>query len=174
MDFDQEVTQRLSSRLKILNYLLLLVFLVVAFRLWYLQILKGDYFFDLSENNRIKIQEIPAPRGIIYDRNGKVVADNIPSFDISFLRQGISWPEPGFSLLGEILGLPKEKIVQKIKGSHGLPRFKPAKIKLDVSRKELSLVEFNKLDLPDVVVEFFPVLEIGLSLLFLISFFQHL
>ena len=71
MDFDQEIIEALSRRLSFLKFFVFLVFLTIFVRLFYLQVVKGDYFFDLSENNRIKIQEIPAPRGVIYDRNGQ-------------------------------------------------------------------------------------------------------
>ena len=156
MDFDQEITQILSRRLTILYVLLFFAFLVFFVRLWDLQILKGDYFFELSENNRIKIQEIIAPRGAIYDRNHTFLANNTPSFDVSLLYQGISDLEDLIPRLTTILNLDRDTILKKIEGSRYLPRFKPLKIKVDVSRKELSLIEFYKLDLPGVVVEVFP------------------
>jgi len=156
MDFDQEITQTLSRRLTVLYFLLFFTFLLFFVRLWDLQILKGDYFFDLSENNRIKIQEIIAPRGAIYDRDYTALANNIPSFDVSLLYQGISDLEDILPQLSTILSLDRDAIIKKIDDSQYLPRFKPVKIKVDVSRKELSLIEFYKLDLPNVVVEVFP------------------
>jgi penicillin-binding protein 2 len=89
MDFDQEIIEALSRRLGFLKFFVFLVFLIIFVRLFYLQVVKGDYFFDLSQNNRIKIQEIPAPRGVIYDRNGKVLKQP-PSFDVSLLYSGIN------------------------------------------------------------------------------------
>ena len=156
MDFDQEITETLSRRLSFLKFFIFLVFLIIFVRLFYLQVIKGDYFFDLSENNRIKVQEIPAPRGVIYDRNGKILANNTSSFDVSLLYSGIKQLKGILPLLSEILNIGPEDIIKKVKNSLCLPRFKPIKLKLDISRKELSEVEFYKLDLPNVVVEFFP------------------
>ena len=156
MDFDQEIIEALSRRLSLLKFVVFLAFLMIFVRLFYLQVIKGDYFFDLSENNRIKIQEIPAPRGVIYDRNGRVLATNKPSFDVSLLYSGIKQLKEILPLLSEILNLNPDEIIKKVKNSSYLPRFKPVKIKLDVNRKELSRIEFHKLDLPNVVVEFFP------------------
>jgi len=156
MDFDQEITQTLSRRLTVLYFLLFFAFLVFFVRLWDLQVLKGDYFFELSENNRIKIQEIIAPRGAIYDRNYTALANNTPSFDVSLLYQGISGLEDILPRLSTVLNLDRGAIIKKIDDARYLPRFKPLKIKVDVSRKELSLIEFYKLDLPNVVVEVFP------------------
>ena len=52
------------------NILIIVAFSLIFSRLWYLQILRGEYFRDLSEHNRIRIQEISAPRGILFDRQG--------------------------------------------------------------------------------------------------------
>jgi len=156
MDFDQEITQTLSRRLSPWYFLLFFAFLLFFVRLWDFQILKGDHFFELSENNRVKIQEIIAPRGTIYDRNYNALANNTPSFDVSLLYQGISDPDDILLRLCPLLNLDRDAIAQKIVASRYLPRFKPLKIKVDVSRKELSLIEFYKLDLPHVVVEVFP------------------
>ena len=156
MNFDQEITETLSQRFGIFRFFVLLFFLIIFVRLFYLQIIRGNYFFDLSENNRIKIQEIPAPRGIIYDRGGRVLANNTASFDISLLYSGTSQLSASLPLLNKILNIKPEEIIKKVKNSIFFPRFKPIKIKLDVSRKELSSIEFHKLDLPSVVVEFFP------------------
>ncbi|MFH0814008.1 MAG: penicillin-binding protein 2 [Pseudomonadota bacterium] len=156
MDFDKEITQTLSQRLAIVYYFIFIGFLIIFFRIWDLQILKGDYYYDLSENNRIKIQEIIAPRGIVYDRNGTMLANNTPSFDISLLHQGIGCSQKILPLLSQILQIGPEEINRKMNESKQLPRFRPIKIKMDVSRRELSLVEFFKLDLPNVVIEVFP------------------
>ena len=109
MDIDQEITQILSRRLTILYFLLFLAFLVFFVRLWDLQVLKGDYFFELSENNRIKIQEIIAPRGALYDRNYTFLANNTPSFDVSLLYQGINDLEDILPRLTSVLSLDREE-----------------------------------------------------------------
>jgi len=63
-----------------LNFL----FLVILGRIFYLQIIKGDYYKKNAENNRIKHIEIKAPRGLIVDKNNEVLASNVPSFDLIF------------------------------------------------------------------------------------------
>ena len=156
MDFDQHVIQHLSRRTIILYIFIAVCFLIVLVRLWELQLLKGEYYFDLSKNNRIKLQEITAPRGMIYDRTGAILADNTPSFDVSVLHEGVSDLKLVVPLLSEILSLPPEEITRRVQEGKNISRFKPIKIKKDVSRRELGLVEFFKLDLPNVVVEVFP------------------
>lgn len=64
----------------------LLVCVLIA-RLYYLQVIQYEYHSTLSENNRVHVQPIPPSRGLIYDRNGVVVADNRPSFSLSMTRE---------------------------------------------------------------------------------------
>lgn len=156
MDFDQHVTRQLSRRSIIIYIFIVFCFLVVMIRLWQLQLFNGEYYFDLSKNNRLKFQEIVAPRGIIYDRHGRVLADNIPSFDVSLLHEGLNDLDKIIPLLTSILDLTPEEVTQRVKQGRNISRFKPIKIKKDVSRKELGMVEFYKLDLPNVVIEVFP------------------
>lgn len=58
---------------------------VIASRVFYLQVIKGDYYFNLAENNRIRIKPISSERGLVYDRYGKQIVENIPSFSLSIV-----------------------------------------------------------------------------------------
>ncbi|MDQ7056438.1 MAG: penicillin-binding protein 2, partial [Persephonella sp.] len=71
-----------SGRLKTLALLFLIGYMVLFFRLFYLQIVKGDYYRKISEKNHIRVQVINPPRGKIYDRNGILLAYDEPSFQI--------------------------------------------------------------------------------------------
>lgn len=156
MDFDQEITQYLSQRARFLHFFLVLGVVVVFARLWELQVLRGGYFFDLSENNRMKMQEITAPRGCVYDRQGRLLVGNTPSFDVCLLREGVKNLDTLLPCLSKILGLTKEQIVLNVHKQSPSSPFKPIKLKVDVSRREVSLTEFYKLDLPNVTVEVIP------------------
>ena len=69
-----------------MQYVLLGVFLVLAFGLWRLQVARSDYYSTLAEQNRIKQVPILAPRGKILDREGRIIVDNYPSFSVLLLR----------------------------------------------------------------------------------------
>ena len=73
-------------RLTAVQYVLLGIFLVLAFGLWRLQIAHSDYYNTLAEQNRIKQVPILAPRGKILDREGRIIVDNYPSFSALLLR----------------------------------------------------------------------------------------
>ncbi len=79
----------IKSNLSMLWFFLNLVLLIIAGRIFYLQVLKGNYYKEVAENNRIRNVEIKAPRGLIVDRDGEILASNIPSFDIVFISNEI-------------------------------------------------------------------------------------
>ena len=63
--------------------------LAVAGRLFYLQVLKHDYYSTLSQGNRIRTEPIPPSRGLILDRHGVVLADNLPAYQIELVREQV-------------------------------------------------------------------------------------
>src|ERR1035437_2449853 len=75
-----------AFRLTIVQYVILAIFLVLAFGLWRLQVGRSDYYSSLAEQNRIKQVQILAPRGKILDREGRIIVDNYPSFSVLLLR----------------------------------------------------------------------------------------
>src|SRR5580658_8282585 len=79
--------------------------LTVAFRLFYLQVLKHDYYAELSQGNRVRTDPIPPSRGLIFDRHGVVLAENLPAFPIEVGRQPGRRPtEPG-GALGKLVAI---------------------------------------------------------------------
>src|SRR6476619_4109641 len=80
---DEKVPQ---LRLTLIQYVLLGVFLVLAFGLWRLQVRANDYYQGLAEQNRVRNIPILAPRGKILDREGRTIVDNYPSFSALLLR----------------------------------------------------------------------------------------
>ncbi|MBI3018034.1 MAG: penicillin-binding protein 2 [Deltaproteobacteria bacterium] len=130
-------------------------FLLLFIRIWYLQILNGDRFYKYSQEIALKPEKIPATRGILFDRNREVVVDSAPSFDITWTPQYVKEPEQTVSMLSSLLKMPKEEILATLTKQSTLPRFQPRAIKQDVSRDEVALIEAHHFDMPgiDVAVE---------------------
>ncbi|NWF54693.1 MAG: penicillin-binding protein 2 [Syntrophaceae bacterium] len=135
------------------NMAIVVAFSLIFCRLWYLQVIKGDYYRALSENNRVRIQEIAAPRGILFDRNGVPLVDSFPSFDVSLYRQDVPDMEALIRALSRLLSMPGEKVRSRLEGARGIPLHQPVKIKTNITREELAAVETRRLDLPGVVVD---------------------
>src|SRR4029077_14734646 len=80
----REVPPELQTRMAVAAVVVVVAFALVGARLWYLQVDKGTEMRSLSENNRIRLVRVPAARGVVYDRNGEILVDNRPSFDVVF------------------------------------------------------------------------------------------
>ncbi|MCX5910641.1 MAG: penicillin-binding protein 2 [Deltaproteobacteria bacterium] len=136
-----------------INIAMAVAFALILVRLWHLQIIKGEDFRNLSANNRIRIQDIPAPRGILYDREGIPLVDSFPAFDVSLYRQDLRRPETLIRPLSQTLSLDLEKLQARLAAAKEPPPSQAFKIKANISREELALVETRRLDLPGVMVD---------------------
>ncbi len=132
---------------------------VVAMRLWYLQIINGEEFRQKSENNRIRRVFIPPPRGLILDRDGKVLVKNRPSFNIEFIKEDSPNPEETITKLSIIVNEPADVLMSRLKGSKKRRRFEPKVLLKDVSRDVLAKVSAKRYDLPGVIVNVVPARE---------------
>ncbi|HWP90933.1 MAG TPA: penicillin-binding protein 2 [Thermodesulfobacteriota bacterium] len=137
----------------VVTIILVQSFLILAGRLWYLQVLRGDEFERFSLNNRIRVVRVPAPRGRILDRQGREIIANRPSFDVYVLPKDIR--DLGFltDTLSTVLGLDVKNITSKIQAALKQDRFKPVLIAQDINRDQLALIEARKGSLPSVIIE---------------------
>ncbi len=100
--------------------LLALIFMLLAARIAYLQVGQGEHYRALADNNRLRIQDIPAPRGIIFDSNNKPLVDNIPSFDLVLAPADLPENyEAEVRALAAIFGFDASQAMLKISGSAG-------------------------------------------------------
>lgn len=137
---------------------LLVVFSIAAIiaRLWFLQIYRGDYYQLISERNRIRKIEVLAPRGVIYDRNGKVILGNRPFFDLVYIPQYVDDKDTTFAILSRILHIPVASFERRLIQGGGRPRFLPITLKRNLSLHEVSVIETNKIFLPGIDVSIAP------------------
>ncbi len=153
IDLDKNELPEKNSMFLYANIVILVAFSLIFSRLWYLQIIKGDYFKNLSENNRIRIQETPAPRGILFDREGIPLVNSFPSFDVSLFRQDVPTLKALIPVLSQALSMDPEKLEAKIEEAKRTPGPQPIKVKTDITWEELAMIETRRLDLPGVVVD---------------------
>ncbi|MGE0644329.1 MAG: penicillin-binding protein 2 [Nitrospira sp.] len=141
----------LHRRLFALRIGLILVVGLLGLRLWHLQILEGPYYRDLSENNRTRQVLLEPARGLIYDRNGVLLANNVPSFSLYVMLEDVKDREVLIQQLTELLGFDPALVRKKMstKGSKLLPR----KIKDRMSLRDATLVEARRLDMPGVMIQ---------------------
>ncbi|WPE29192.1 Peptidoglycan D,D-transpeptidase MrdA [Pseudomonas hunanensis] len=132
--------------------IMLLVCALIA-RLYYLQIIQYDYHSTLSENNRVHVQPIPPTRGLIFDRNGVIVADNRPSFSLSMTRERAgNWQEV-LDTIVEVLELTADdRALFEKRMRQGRRPFEPVPILFELNEEQIARVAVNQFRLPGVEV----------------------
>ena len=132
--------------------IMLLICVLIA-RLYYLQIIQYDYHSTLSENNRVHVQPIPPTRGLIFDRNGVIVADNRPSFSLSMTRERAgNWQEV-LDTIVEVLELTADdRALFEKRMRQGRRPFEPVPILFELNEEQIARVAVNQFRLPGVEV----------------------
>ena len=81
--------QNLGIRVGTIQVAVFVLLAILGVRLYYLQVVKGEYYSDKAENQRIRMIPIPAPRGAIFDRNGKLLVDSRPTYNVTLSNEPI-------------------------------------------------------------------------------------
>ena len=136
--------------------ILIVTMVVLSLRLWDLQIMRGSEMRKLSEQNRIRVKKVIAPRGVIFDKLGRVLADTRPSFNLYITPEDIKDFSETVDGLARLLGIDRDDIMEKLKIANGFPPSFPVKIKADVTKDELAKVEAHKVFLPGVSIQIEP------------------
>jgi len=141
-------------RLIVLTFIAIGIFVVLLSRLWFLQVMGGQKYMELAEGNYIRVIPIEAPRGLIYDRNGKVLVNNRPSIGVS-LSPPVADKHPQIiGKLAKILKMSVGDIKERLAEKRSDP-LKPRVIMRDVDDKTLAYIEEHQMELPgvDVITE---------------------
>lgn len=133
--------------------IVLLVCVLIA-RLYFLQVIQYEYHSTLSENNRVHVQPIPPTRGLIFDRNGVIIADNRPSFSLTMTREraGAEW-RGLLDVIVEVLELsPDDRKLFERRMRQGRRPFEPVPILFELSEEQIARIAVNQFRLPGVEV----------------------
>ena len=131
-------------------------FSILLMRLFFLQIIKGEEFRRLSENNSIRLQNIDPSRGMIFDRGGKLLVYNRPAFDVSIILKDARPVEETIKKLSRYINTPADELMMKVASKKGISLYKPLLLKQDIGRDTMAAVEVHKYELPGIVVNVNP------------------
>lgn len=145
-----------NQRLTVLMIFVFIAFAILASRLIYLQVIEGEEFRRLSEINSIRLQDIDAPRGLIYDRQNQLLVDNRPSFNLHIILKDAKPVEQTLKKLSQITGEPIDDLKAQIKKNKRQGAYVPIPLIEDMGRDLLAVVEVNKFNLPGIVVQVSP------------------
>lgn len=151
--FLQEENRELGNRIYWLLAFLIAGFVLLLLRAWHLQVTNGAYYLELSENNRLRVVETPAPRGRIYDRNGLLLVNNAPSFNLYLVLGDMKQREGVINRLSKIIEISPDELSNKIETGKKGDLYYPIKIKEDLTMREVTRIEGHGLELPGVKIE---------------------
>jgi penicillin-binding protein 2 len=137
-------------RLTAVQYIILAVFLFLAYGLWRLQVVQSEFYSAAAEKNMIREVPILAPRGKILDREGRVIVDNYPSFTALLLRDSSRNISADADLIAKGLHMDAKEVRDRIRRFASTPQFRPIYLKEDITPDELAFVESHHNELPEL------------------------
>jgi penicillin-binding protein 2 len=138
------------ARLTAAQYIILGIFLILAYGLWRLQVMQSDFYSLAAERNRIRNVPVLAPRGRILDREGRTIVDNYPSFSALLLRDSSRDLLVDADLIAEGLHLDPNEVRARIRRFASMPQYQPIFLKEDITPDELQFIEAHRNELPEL------------------------
>ncbi|HIC04616.1 MAG TPA: penicillin-binding protein 2 [Nitrospirales bacterium] len=146
-----ENLRRIQRRLIVLRLSVVVVLAILLIRVWYIQIVKGEEYAVLSEQNRVRMVYLKPPRGLIYDRHHNLLANNIPSFNLYVVLSDVDDRQRLREDLSELIGVSVDDVRVAME-KHHTPRL-PLKLKEGLTLKEAAAIESSLAQLPGVVIQ---------------------
>ena len=153
-----EDRRRIAVRLMVLQVSVVVTFAALAIGFWFLQIIQHARYQEMAENNHQRTLALRAPRGVLFDRNGKVLVENRHSFNISIVREHTKDLDRTIALLADVAAVDSEEVRQIVDRHRSEPTYRPIVVVEDASLSQVAAIMARRLDseLPDVVVEQVP------------------
>src|SRR6266699_3290609 len=141
-----EDRRRVGARLSAVTYLMMGVFSVLAISFWVLQVVQHAKFEEMAENNHQRTLALRAPRGIVFDRDGKVLVENRASWSISIVREHTKDLNRTVRLLAAAVGMDEQGIRQIVDRHRREPTYRPIMILQDATLAQVAAVRARRLD----------------------------
>ena len=153
-----EDRRRVTIRIVVLQVLLGVSFTVLAFSFWYFQVVQNAKYEELAANNHQRTIALRAPRGVMFDREGRPIVENRSSFSISIVREHTKDLNRTVRMLSEVAGLDPKWVQAEVNKHRREPTYQPIVIVNDASMAQVASVMARRLDteLPDVLVQEVP------------------
>lgn len=148
------LNKKQTLRLQTMLGLCFLLFGILLGRMVYLQLWRGEYYTKQSDGNRLRQSRIIAPRGLIFDKNGKELVNNLPGYAVVLQKQADYKPET-LQHISQLLGIPVEVIKKKIKESQNY--YEPILLKSDLSLEMVTKIEEQRRYMPEVMLSVQPI-----------------
>jgi penicillin-binding protein 2 len=153
-----EDRRKVTLRLTALQYGVIVIFSMLAVSFWVLQVVQHAKFDEMAENNHQRTLALRAPRGLVFDRDGRILVENRDSYSISIVREHTKDINRTVRLLASVIGVDEKHVRDIVDHHRREPVYRPITIVQDASLAQVAAVTARRLDfeLPDVVVEEVP------------------
>ena len=150
--------QNLAARVGTIQILAFVLLGLLGVRLYYLQIVKGEFYSEKAENQRVRLIPIPAPRGAIFDRNGKLLVDSRPTYNVVISNEGFKNTDIGSRVIdySKGLGLDPEFVTERLDLIRKQNEFESMVIKENAQMSDISWVEAHSTEFPELRIELQP------------------
>lgn len=146
----------LTLRLSVLQYVIAVAFAALAVGFWIFQIAQHQKFAEMAENNHIRRLPLPAPRGVLLDRNGKVLVENRNSFNIALVREQTKSVEQTLRTLAAATGEDEARLREIVNRRRREPSYRPIVLIDNASIEQVIAVRARSLELPGIIEQQVP------------------
>lgn len=153
MQVVREHRDDLVSRVRVLTAVVTGLIVAIATGFWLTQLVHGDYYRELAENNRLRKLPIKAPRGLIFDRKGRLLVENVPSYSLMIDRSRTANLDHSLWFASGVLSRPVTDLQQILQKYRGIPTFKPVLLAENLTLAEVARFGVEGLEYPEFEVE---------------------
>ncbi len=153
-----EDRRRIGVRLAMMQFVAVIVFAVLALSFWFIQIVQHTKFKEMAENNHQRTLALRAPRGILFDRDNRVLVANRHSFTVSIVREYTKDLNRTIRLVAAVAGIDEARVRQVVDRHRHEPTYRPIVVIEDASLAQVAAITARRLDfeLPDIVIQEVP------------------
>jgi penicillin-binding protein 2 len=148
----REDRQAVARRIEIARVAVGAILSLLAVAYWTIQIVRGEYYFSLSENNRIRAVKITAPRGYVLDRNGAPLVENEPAYTLQLYRREAKDLEASVEFIISLLGLNRDQVHSRVERGRRDPEFVPIPIAENLGIEEVAAVQARAVEHPEFAI----------------------
>jgi len=149
----REQRNELRQRIPRLRLAFVILLVVIGSNYWFVQVVRGGYYRELADNNRLSKQPIHAPRGLIFDRGERLLVDNVPSYDLLLDRSTSSDLGASLDFAADILGRPREELEETISRARDGSHFSPVLIAENLSLSQVARFSAEQLEHPEFDID---------------------
>lgn len=150
LDLNGKAEKLPAGKLHSAQYIVALILAILITGLWRLQVLGANNFRALADANRIRKVPILAPRGRIFDREGRLLVDNYPSVSCYLLREQVRDINLDLPLISRGLNIPIDQIQAILRHYQAAPKYQPIPLKQDITPDEQAFIEAHRNELPEL------------------------